>query len=61
MENEIFMVSKYHALVSMKHAWYKGTDGNGSTVRVVVFDFRKAFDLIDQQILGEMLKQYDMP
>ena len=53
--------STVHALVSMLHAWYKGTDGNGSTVRVVLFDFRKAFDLIDHQILCEKLKQYDIP
>ena len=40
-----------HALISMLHNWYKNTDGNGSTVRVVLFDFRKAFDLIDHAIL----------
>ena len=26
--------------------WNKLTDGNGSSVRVVLFDFKKAFDLI---------------
>lgn len=30
------------ALISMVHAWIKHRDGNGSTVRVVFFDFRKA-------------------
>lgn len=25
------------------------TDGNGATVRVVLFDFEKAFELIEQQ------------
>ncbi|XP_028512507.1 uncharacterized protein LOC110231214 [Exaiptasia diaphana] len=29
------------ALISMLHSWYKDTDGNRSTVRVVLFDFRK--------------------
>ena len=32
--------STVHALISMLHNWYKNTDGNGSTVRVVLFDFR---------------------
>ena len=43
--------STTHALISMLHTWTKGTDGNGSTTRVVLFDFRKAFDLIDHCIL----------
>ena len=47
--------------VCYTHAWYKGTDGNGSTVRVVLFDVRKAFDLIDHQLLCGKLQQYDMP
>ena len=33
--------STVHALISMLHNWCKNTDGNGSTVRVVLFDFRK--------------------
>ena len=28
-----------HALISMTHNWYAGTDGNGATARVVLFDF----------------------
>ena len=35
------------ALVSMIHAWNSGTDGNEATMRVVLFDFKEAFDLID--------------
>ena len=38
-------------LISMLHAWLSETDGNGATVRAVLFDFRKAFDLIDHKIL----------
>ena len=37
--------STTHALISMVHSWTKHTDGTGSTVRVVLFDYRKAFDL----------------
>ncbi len=39
------------ALISMVHKWLYETDGTGSVVRVLLFDFRKAFDLIDHTIL----------
>ena len=39
------------ALISMFHKWLSETDGTGSDVRVLLFDFRKAFDLIDHTIL----------
>ena len=45
----------------MIHTWSKYTDGTGSTVRVVVFDFRKAFDLIDHNILVRKLKDLNIP
>ena len=44
--------STMHALISMVHSWTKHTDGTGSTVRVVLFDYRKAFDLIDPGHVG---------
>ena len=50
-----------HALISMTHNWYAGTDGNGATSRVVLFDFRKAFDLIDHSVLVGKLPSYDFP
>ena len=50
-----------HALISMLHTWTKNTDGNGSTTRVMLFDFRKAFDLIDNNILSEKLTRYNIP
>ena len=50
-----------HALISMLHTWLKYTDGNGATVRVVLFDYRKAFDLIDHSILAKKLKTLDLP
>ena len=43
------------------HTWTKDTDGNGSTTRVVRFDFRKAFDLIDHRILSQKLLTYNLP
>ncbi len=48
-----------YALISMIHSWTKGTDGNGSIVRVMVFDFQKAFDLIDHYILADKLSSYN--
>ena len=53
--------STTQALISMIHTWSKYTDGTGSTVRVVVFDFRKAFDLIDHNILVRKLKDLNIP
>ena len=41
--------------------WSKGTDGNGSKVRTILFDYRKAFDLIDHCILIDKLCMLDMP
>ena len=43
--------STLHALTSMVHNWSKAADGNGAAVRVVLFDYRKAFDFIDHTLL----------
>jgi hypothetical protein len=53
--------STTQSLISMMYAWSKYKDGAGSTVRVVVFDFRKAFDLIDHNILARKLKDLSIP
>ena len=53
--------STTHASISMIHTWNRQTDGNGSAVRVVLFDFKKAFDLIDHSILVEKLMTFDIP
>ena len=50
-----------HALVSMIHNWHVSSDGNSAVIRVVLFDFRKAFDLIDHNILVRKLSDYDIP
>ena len=39
----------------MLHNWSKETDNNGVTVRAILFDYEKAFDLIDHRILLEKL------
>ena len=50
------------ALISMLHSWSLGTDGNGATVRTLLLDYRKAFDLIDHCILVRKIsKQCKLP
>ena len=39
------------ALISMLYSWSLGTDGNRDTVRTSLFDYGKAFALIDHGIL----------
>ena len=39
------------ALLSMIHHWTMATDGTGVVVSVVVFDYRRVFDLIDHHII----------
>ena len=53
--------STKHALISMLYSWNISTDGNGSTNRVMLFVFRKAFDMIDHCILSVKLTNYDIP
>ena len=43
------------SLLGMIHDWPIGTDGNGSTVRSILFNNGKGFDLIDLRILVHML------
>ena len=45
----------------MVHCWRKETDGNGATERTLLFGYRKAFDLIDHNILINKLSKLDLP
>ena len=45
----------------MFHKWLSETDNTGSDVRVLLFDFRKAFDLIGHTILVNKLKLLAIP
>ena len=49
------------ALTSMLHHWTRATDGTGSAVRVVLFEYRKAFDCIDHQLLTHKIYSLDIP
>lgn len=44
--------STLHAFISIIHTWLQATDGTGSAVRVVLLDYRKAIDLVNQSILA---------
>jgi len=44
----------------MMHNWLVNTDGNGATARVVLLDFRKAYDLINHSVLVQKLTTYDI-
>ena len=45
------------ALISLIHRWTETVDARGGTVRALLTDYRKAFDLIDHNILCQKLKQ----
>ena len=53
--------STTYALISTLHFWNKSTDGNDSTIRIMLFDFRKVFDMIDHHILARKLSKYNIP
>ena len=52
--------STTHAIVTLLHNWMASLDSGGS-VRAVFIDFRKAFDLVNHNILFSKLKKYDIP
>jgi hypothetical protein len=48
------------APVSMLHQWLQAADQSGNLVRIVLFDFRKAFDLLDHNQLILKFKSLDL-
>ena len=49
------------ALTSMLQHWSKATDGTGAAIRVILSDYRKAFDLIDHNLLIQKILDLDIP
>lgn len=49
-----------HTLVSMISNWHISSVGNSVVIRVVLFDLRKAFDLIAHNILVRKLSDYNI-
>ena len=52
--------STTHALISVLHKWMATLDNKGS-VRAVFVDFRKAFDLVNHNILFRKLQNFNIP
>jgi len=52
--------STTHALIAIRHKWLTTLDKEGS-VRSLSTDFRKAFDLVDYNILITKLKSFSIP
>ena len=53
--------STAHALISMIHNWAQATDATGAAFRIVLFDYKKAFDLIDHRILLQKVFSLNIP
>ena len=56
-------VTKFPIQLFYNPWWNAATDRTGATVRVILFDFKKAFDLIDHvhHLLLSKIKTYDLP
>ena len=48
-------------LISMIHKWSEATDGTGASIRVLLLDYSKAFDLIDHHLLVRKICQLQLP
>ena len=48
------------ALISIMHTWLAALDGTGATVRVALLDYRKAFDLVNHNLLVAKLSNYEI-
>jgi len=52
--------STSHAVIALLHSWMAGLD-SGVSVRTVFVDFRKAFELVNHNVLCNKLKKYGIP
>ena len=53
--------STTHTLISMIHNWAEATHATGAAVRIMLLDYRKAFDLIDHNILAKKICDLPIP
>jgi len=49
------------AMLDMLDNWTMATDGNRATVRIIMFDLRKAFEGIDHRILTDNSRSLNLP
>ena len=52
--------STLNTLILMIHHWSQATDGSGAAVRIILADYRKAFKLIDRNVLIQKVHQLDI-
>ena len=45
--------STTHALISMIYNWAEAADATSAAIRIMLLDYRKAFDLIDHDVLAK--------
>ncbi len=48
-------------LVELVHCWLAALEPNGKVVRILLLDFRKAFDRVDHKILLPKLANAGLP
>lgn len=48
-------------ILNARCSWTEATDGNGGAVRVLLFDYRKAFNLIDHRVLARKIVHINIP
>ena len=53
--------STSQALIKMLHKWSEATDGARASVRILLVDYKKAFDYVDHTIVLSKLKTLDIP
>ena len=53
--------STTHALVDLIHSWSKAVDSLGTIVHILLLDFRKAYDLVDNTIVLGKLEKLGAP
>lgn len=53
--------STVHALIKVVNHLFKASDSSNNFIRILFVDFRKAFDLIDHNVLLQKFLQYEIP
>ena len=53
--------STTQAQISMVHRWSKATDGSSAAVRIILYVYRKAFDMIVHNILAKKIGELSIP
>ena len=53
--------STTHALINLTGQWIRALEKKRTVVRILLVDFRKAFDLVDHTILMQKLSDSGLP